>query len=287
MKMKTNVGWLTMAAVVVIFMATGAAYAQNCSQTITMCGCTINSPGVYTVEDDLVSTQGLTSENGCIDVNASNVTLILNGHKVTGAGTGTGIGIHLMPETENIFLEATGTDGNGHSTGFTTVTGWGNGVLTEATNVIADGPNTNSNTVGWELNHAKNNNINDFGASTNTQYGVWLRKSSGNQINCSGSGGNGIAGVYVGCSSSGPNGQTCGGEEGEGSSTHNYIYDHGAFSNTQKYGVAIEKGSKNNVIMDVFAEGNTVDDLYDGNTNCDNNLWRSNVFTTVNQSCIH
>lgn len=284
--MRMNMGSFAMAAIVVTFMAIGTAHAQNCGSTINMCGCTINSPGVYTVEADLSSTQGLTSENGCIDVNASNVTLILNGHKVTGAGTGTGNGVHLIPGTSNIFLEAEGTDGNGHATGYTYVTGWNNGVLSEARNVIADGPNAGGNTVGWNLNHARNNNVNDFGASGNTQYSVWLRRSSGNQINCSGTSNNGIAGVYAGCSSTGPGGNTC--EEEEGGSTGNYIYDHGAFSSsTQQYGVAIEKGSRSNVVMDVFAGGNGVDDLFDGNTNCDNNLWRSNTFTTVSQSCIH
>lgn len=103
-----------------------------------------------------------------------------------------------MPGTQNIFLESAGTNGNGTSTGYTTVSGWKHGVESEATNLIADGPNANNNTVGWYLNHARNNHVNDFGASTNTQYGVWLRNSSGNQVNCSGVGNNSIAGSMSG-----------------------------------------------------------------------------------------
>jgi parallel beta-helix repeat protein len=45
-----------------------------------------------------------------------------------------------------------------------------------------------------------------------------------------------------------------------------------------------------NTIIGNFAQDNTRFggfDLFDGNTNCDSNVWRGNDFGTANQFCIH
>lgn len=287
--MKISLCRLAMSAIVFTMAATGIASAQNeCGSSITMCGCTITSPGTYTIGADLTATQGLTSRNGCIDVAAEKVTLITEGHQIIGAGSGTGIGIHLLSGAETVFLEGGGTNGAGVSTTFTTLKGWQYGLESDASDVVSDFFDYNNNTTGVFLQRARNNNINDFGANGNTVYGVWIKGGSGNQINCSGASNNGVAGTYLGCSSTGPSGQAC--EEDEGTSNGNLIYDHGGQNfgtGAQQYGIAVERGSKRNTLMDLFTYGNTVDDLFDGNLNCDKNLWQINTFKTVNQTCIH
>jgi len=278
-----------MSAMVLTTAATGIASAQNaCGSSITMCGCTITSPGTYTIGADLTAAQGLTSRNGCIDIAAEKVMLITEGHQVTGAGTGTGIGIHLLSSADNVFLEGGGTDGAGVSTSFTTLKGWRYGLESDARDVVSDFFNYDENVTGVFLRGARNNNINDFGASSNTVYGVWIKGGSGNQINCSNATNNGVAGTYLGCSSTGPSGRAC--KEDEATSNGNLIYDHGSTNfgtGAQSYGIAVERGSKRNTLMDLFTTGNTVDDLFDGNPNCDKNLWQVNTFKTTNQSCIH
>jgi hypothetical protein len=285
--MKISVGWFAMSAIVLTMVAMGVADAQNCSSSITSCGCTITLPGVYTVDADLTAGQGLTSRQGCIDVAAQGVKLITNAHPITGAGTGTGIGIHLLSSAENVFLEAAGPKPAGQLFGpGTTLTGWKYALESEASNVISDDFSYRNNTTGVLLKGARNNNINDFGATNNSVYGVWIKGGSGNQINCSGVSNNNVAGVYLGCSSTGPAGQMC--EEGEGGTHGNFIYDHGSSGTNQKYGIAVERGSTGNTIMDTGTGGNSTYDLFDGNTNCDSNLWRVNGFTTANPaSCIH
>jgi hypothetical protein len=289
--MKISVGWFAMSAIVLTMVAMGVADAQNCSSSITSCGCTITSPGVYTVDADLTAGQGLTSRQGCIDVAANSVKLITNAHAITGAGTGTGIGIHLLSSAENVFVEAAGPVPAGQLFGpFTTLMGWQYGLESDASNVISDDFIYRNNTTGVLLKGARNNNINDFSANNNSAYGVWIKGGSGNQINCSGSANNKVAGVYLGCSSTGPSGQVC--EEDEGTTHGNFIYDHSATvfgsGSTQNYGIAVEHGSKGNTIIETGSRGNSVYDLFDGNPNCDSNLWRVNGFTTANPtSCIH
>ncbi|MFI5089340.1 MAG: hypothetical protein ACHP7P_04710, partial [Terriglobales bacterium] len=63
-----------------LFLAAVVANAQNCSNSITACGCTITAAGTYTVNANLTASQGLTSHNGCIDVTADNVELLTNGY---------------------------------------------------------------------------------------------------------------------------------------------------------------------------------------------------------------
>jgi hypothetical protein len=50
---------------------TTAAAAGACPNSITECGCTINSPGTYTVTSGF----SMPSTGICIDITASNVTL--------------------------------------------------------------------------------------------------------------------------------------------------------------------------------------------------------------------
>jgi len=262
--------------------AIGVANAQQCSSSITTCGCTISSPGIYTVDADLNATQGLTSRRGCIDVAADKVRLFTNGHAITGAGNGTGIGIHLLSSADDVLLEAGASSGL-NCCRYTTLSGWQYGLESEASHVISDGFTQSGNTTGVLLNGAKRNSITNFMANRNSVYGVWINGGSANQITDASASNNGVAGVYIGCAKTWPSGKAC--DRDADTSSGNTIYYLVGLS--ENYGIAVEKGSKGNIITSTWSRSNTVDDLFDGNSNSGINLWRANGFGTANQSYIH
>lgn len=286
-KFKFNSFALATPALILAFITTASAH-EECGLSITQCGCTIFEPGTYTVNANLTAAQGLTERQGCVDVEAHDVFLILNGHTITGTGNGTGIGIHLLPGSYNIFLEA----GANFTVG-STISGWKYGMESEAENVIVDFfYNIMNNTFGVLLKGAKNNNMTDLNAINNTVYGVWIKDgSTHNQINCTTSSGNGIAGIYIGCSNTGPGTISC--EQDWRRSRKNFIYDHTADGKNdgitiiQKFGIALELGSTQNTVTNTNATGNSAFDLFDGNPNCDENLWQNNNFGKANETCIH
>jgi len=260
--------------------AVGTASAQNCSSSIQACGCTISSAGTYTVDFDLNASQGLTSRGGCIDVTAANVKLFTHGHNITGAGTGSGIGIHLLPSAGNLSLTAAGPQGT-----HTTISGWQYGLESQADNVISEGFYFEGNTTGVLLTGAGNNNVSCFGSFYNSVYGVWIWGGSGNQIDYAGVWNNGVAGVYIGCSGSGLLGPAC--TRSSSASNGNFIFAVTSYPGVppQNYGIVVENGSKQNSIMDNSFFGNTVNDLFDGNPN-GANVWSSNKYVTADQSFI-
>ena len=299
LKISVRVGALVVVAVVIAGAMFGSAPSvragdsqtdvavTSCVSPITSCGCTITTSGFYILANALSSSQGLTANNGCIDISASHVVLN-SGKPVTsgvkhggfsidgpGGGTPTGIGIHILKGSNKDFLELPGA-----------VDGWDVALLVEGNNNIVDfdfeGPPANG-TAGIEINGGSNNNINDFRSNNNKNYGVWLRGASNNQINCSDSDNNGNIGVYIGCSANGPINGKCSPKVPP--SNNNRIFDHSADSNT-KYGVVIDLGNTGNIVTDLTAETNGTMDLLDENKNCDHNRWFFLGFNTASPGCI-
>jgi hypothetical protein len=258
---------------------------KKCGSTIASCGCTITKSGFYKVTADLLSSQGLTKMNGCIDIKASKV--VLNAGKpvvsfsfqsfnITGPGgvTPSGIGIHILKHSNGDFIELADSK----------VQGWDVGILVEGNNNIVEDfeaaqfsgaiPN---GTAGVEINGGSNNNINDFSVRNNNNYGVWLRAASNNQINCFNTGQNGNIGVYVGCSANGPIDGAC--APAVPPSNNNRIFDHEVDDSSK--GVVIDLGDTGNIVTDIDAVH-----LLDENTNCDNNLWFFDSFDTAMPGCI-
>jgi len=277
--MKIKVVRFALSAMLLLLVAV-AANAQNCSASITACGCTISAAGTYTVNADLTASQGLTTRNGCIDVNANNVKLLTNGYNITGAGTGTGIGIHLLSGWNTIFLSAAGPQET-----YTLVSGWQYGLESQASRVTSEGFYFENNTTGVWLRGAQNNNFGCLGAWDNSVYGVWIRGGSNNQIDYGAAWNNGVAGVYIGCSATGPTGPAC---TSGNTSSGNSVFELLSFtSTTQNYGLVVETGGLQNNLVDNSFSGDTVDDLFDGNASATGNTWHANLFTTANQSYIH
>jgi len=275
-----------MAAALLIMAGVAVASAQvSCANSITACGCTISTAGVYTVDADLDYTQGLTSKKGCIDVTAANVKLFTNGHPIIGAGTGKGIGIHVLSGATSAFIEAAGVQGT--SVSYSVLLGWQYGLESQAPGVTADGFGYDVNTTGVFVKGAANNTIAWSEAIGNSIYGMWISGGSGNQISGANISDNAVAGIYLGCSSTGPMGQVCTGRSGSVATKSNSIYAL-TVGGIQNYGIAVEQGGSLNTVVNNSSSGNTTDDLFDGNSGCGSNLWQANAFVTSNNSsCIH
>ncbi len=255
----------------------------SCAASISACGCTITKPGNYKVTAPLSASQGLNSNNDCLDVKAPNVNLFLNGFDIT--GNSAGIGLHLLGSANNAMVQGIEEKGGGRNTQDPTITGWNIGLEIDSANgLIVDFKADKNLQAGVLLNKARNNNLNDFQANQNGVYGVWLEASSSNQINCSDATKNGSTGIYLGCSPNGPTGTAC---KGTGPNTKNKIYDNSTGNNTFA-GVAIDLGQTKNEVIQIYSTGNGKFDLVDENSNCDNNLWFAgpNFGTSNNSSCI-
>jgi hypothetical protein len=270
-----------------VLCAIGSAAAQtSCSRSITSCGCTITERGVYSVDADLSASQGLTALNGCIDINAEHVDLFMNlNQSISGDKTGTGVGIHVLPAAKYAFLFFLSYYSPPLISG---VSGWQFGIESEADNVIINGAETFGNSTGVLLKGTYNNKLSGVGLSTtgainNSAYGIWIVGGNSNQVALYTSQGNGIAGIYVGCSATGPTGTPCPSEQ---ASSGNVIYDLSDNGTKQLYGVVLEAGSLRNTVMNTRTASNTRFDDFDGNANCANNVWRINKFSTANAACI-
>ncbi len=278
--MKFRVCRSAVSALLLLSVAVVVANAQNCSTSITACGCTVHSSGTYTITANLSAAQGLTTQGSCLNVTADNVKLLTNGYNITGAGTGTGIGIYLESSATNVFLSAAGPQET-----YSTVSGWQYGLESQAHTVTAEGFYFEGNTTGLWLRGAQNNNFGCVAAWDNSVYGVWIRGGSANQIDYGATWDNGIAGVYIGCSATGPSGPAC---TSGNTSSGNSVFELLSFTDTtQNYGLVVETGGLQNNLVDNDFSGDTVDDLFDGNASATGNTWHANLFTTANQSYIH
>jgi len=270
--------------------ARAGAAATPCVSPITACGCTITQPGFYTLANDLDASQGLTAKGACIDIKASKVTLNTgqpghqrnNGFNITGPGGATpaGIGIHVLKGSNNNLLEL-----------LTALSGWDVGLKIEGDNNIAEdfeagkfNAMSGNGTAGVEIAGGKNNNLNDFSADHNQNYGVWVHGGAkNNQFNCANSRFNGGVGVFVGCAADGSVGNNC---TPKGvPSNGNKLYDYSSFKNAGK-GVVIDVGNTGTLVANVSANLNGGTDLDDENPNCSGNLWFLNIFDTSSQNCI-
>ncbi len=271
----------------------GSAFAQtSCSRSIISCGCTITKTGNYYVDADLLGLSGVTALGACIDITAPHSKLFLNGHYVEGVEQDFDhTAIHIFPSARYTVIE--GSTAN-PLPGDKLIGGWKIGIQSDADDVVIDLPNIPGViTAGVLLNHTYNNRVtgagpNNDGTSNNGTYGIWIVGGNSNTVNAGYAQYNGIAAVYVGCSSTGPLGTPC--PAGQGS-TGNLIYNYRSASpgtqQFQPYGIVLEAGSLHNTVMNTAVTGDNRFDLYDGNANCADNLWRLNRFGLANLNCIH
>jgi hypothetical protein len=116
-------------------------------------------------------------------------------------------------------------------------------------------------------------------ANSNTNYGVWVRSSSYNQINNLKTQTNGNVGTYVECAALGPTGACV----GIAASNYNWLFTENIGGNTN-YGIALDVGANVSIVINnTLGAGahNGKFDLYDANSNCGSNQWISNDSTAT------
>jgi parallel beta-helix repeat protein len=286
------------------------AAAAACPLSITDCGCTISFPGDYQLGNGL----SLNSPGLCIDIIASNVTLDAAGDVISGPGSNTtSVGIHVEATANKVGLHrvtvvnfGTGIVIDGaradveyvtteHDNRGTVVNGaraflYGHfsisdnlvGILvnSSATNFVGQALSIdNTQGTGIKLNGVTGAFIDDatvYGAAT---FGIWLRSASNNIIDGFTAESNNIAGIYLGCNPSGPNGKPCPAgvpaSNGNTFSGSHYCAASSIASNTgspynQSYGIGVGLGNLHNNFLSTLAFNNSIFDALDENTNCTN-----------------
>ena len=289
MNKKTLKAIATTTFLVTIISGRQLAFSQtnraSVSTSINTCT-TINAPGDYKLVADL------TGAGDCIRINASNVDLKLDGHTITGPGTGSGAsGILIVAQMKvdirgpgvvtnfTVGVNFEGVDSSEVKDVTATSNRFGFAVnrdfVTPDLNNLSDenwfrGNTSTGNEIhGFTLNGASNNNFLNNVSSNNSTTGFFLFDGTGNQVKVNTTNGNGEDGIRV----------------GGGTSTGHSIKDNTANGNGL-FGIRLLAGATGNSVKGNTAQGNNVTDLIDDNSACDNNTWRDNVFNTANQTCI-
>jgi len=171
------------------FANAGPPKPTACTTSISACGCMITKSGTYTVTDDLASSQGLTKDGNCLEVNANHVILDLVGHAII--GTGTGIGILIRKSAHDTTVQ--GADLSEASQAV--INSWNIGLEDDADNVVIEkfrqiGGNsfvpTGNAGDGVLLKNASGVTVANFIANFNGGTGVDVQGGSNNRImNCS------------------------------------------------------------------------------------------------------
>ncbi len=251
------------------FMATSPA---NPTVVISTCPTVITQPGTYSLANDL-----LCSNTDGIDILASNVTLMLNGHTITQDSADFGLvhvgisaGVGLPAGSTNVQIIGSGT-----------ITGFVEGVNFEqvSNSLVEDVINT-GNFFGFVVNGGFSAGCNQSCPSTgnifagntstfNNQHGFTLNGGNNNTFNANTASNNGADGILLFVATG-------------NNVTRNTLNNNGGS------GIAITSGTgTGNNLSGNMAQGNGIFDLEDGNPNCGSNTWTQNTFGSANQPCIH
>src|SRR5581483_7776654 len=123
---------------------------------------------------------------------------------------------------------------------------------------------SNPSGSGITVQSSSSNQLVDFDAYDNGVYGVWLVGADSNTVSYFFTFGDALAGVYLGCSTTGPNGCS------SSASSKNTLSGGSAGNDgviSQSYGVAVDTGDLKNTLTGIGAAGDTTTDLFDNNAN--------------------
>lgn len=235
------------ASLLLLLLLAVSAQAQH---QVTTCGTTITESGEWTLVNNLncVGVDGIT-------ISASNVTLNLNDHDLTGSSTN--IGIHTLDhERIKIF-------------GPSEIRGFSVGVLNERGNEVIVGNIlvTGASVAGfvardehrlyWGVNGAEKNPV-----------GFWLQSCKSCTLETN------VALENIG------DGFDIGGED-------NRIADENQARENGAIGINVIAGAKGIAVLHCDAWGNSTFDMADQNPTCGSDTWGWNQFNTRNVYCIH
>ncbi len=261
-------------------------------QSVTSCR-TIRKAGFYEIDSTLTESGG----GDCLAIAASNVVINLNGWLIAGGGGGAA-GVHVLPMAANAYIEGRGARISGFTEGmeiegsgavaenFTASSNSDAGVyLNKARQARVANFTTSQNLDGVRIYAGTSNAVQGITATGNLRYGVWLKSTNYNAVGGFAVKDNEAAGVYLGCSLTGPQGIKC--DHTAKPSNYNAIFGGTAVKDTaggQAVGVAIDLGNGNNRVGAVTASFNSQFDVVDANPDCGTDIWIAVVVGTSNQS---
>ncbi len=289
--LKLSTGLLT-AISSILFWCTPASAGTTIAQTT--CPVLIAQSGEYTLATDVGPC--LPGIDG-IDIEASSVTLHLNGHniigsldstvcntshgiliglpapapilsqvKILGAGTISNFheGLHAESSAGSFakFVTVTGSCSNEFTFGFVIAGPGGQWKLQE--NVVRE-PGASSQ--GIVIEHADDNDL----VRNNVNDSIQFLDSNNNTVVNNVANDSPQGGIVIGTVLP---------------SNNNEIHANTTYNNSFGNGITIESGSTGNDSTGNTAFGNVLFDLFDGNPNCDSNKWQGNHFGTANQPCL-
>jgi len=261
---------------------------------ISTCPFTISVPGNYIVTADL-----LTCAGDGIDINASNVTVNLNGHMITGTpGAGTGINVTSggSPRLNHIGISGPGL-----------IQGFNYGITISNSDYVQVSLTTVSNVARAGAGGISAENVtyltvagNVIGGTPKAEFiGLLVGQSTGAQVTGNQIVGNGVGVWLLSGDSNSLTGNVVNGNSGSGIILGNVVSpvpltNSRVSSNTTNLNgvIGLSAGPYNTVssvgneIYNNTSVGNTID-LDDGNTSgCGTDFWSSNVHFTTNQACV-
>ena len=237
-----------------------------CASTISTCGCLVNKKGRYDVTADLKSTDGLTPDGACIEIQASNVLLNLGIHDITGpGGTNTDIGIDVKHGSNNDTVL-------GSATTPPLVTEWGTGVYIGGNSGVFSNVHADLNNVGFELDGASSDRLTGWESSNpEGTFGLWIRNGSDNFVTDGVANSNGDSGIFVGCADvASTAGEDCKGAKSKsvGNDLVNDVVD-----SNKNYGIALDSNASQTVVDAISGSSNGFHDLFDNSPSCGSNQW--------------
>ena len=213
---------------------------------ITTCAFNIATPGHYYLAMDL------TCPEGGISIRTNDVYLRLDGHTLQGSSAGPGI---LLSAVTNIVIQGPGT-----------ITGFQDGVsiVQSQLSTVIGVTATGNSFHGFVGSFASNNVLRANEAALNGSDGIALAFGTANMI---------VANRLI----------NNGGGIRLDFSHRNNIYANTANSNRR--GITLSTSTQNELLGNTALD-NTIEDMFDLASNCDDNRWQGNRFDTANQSCI-
>jgi parallel beta-helix repeat protein len=254
---------VNLAAGVAVFIGLIAIVSNPAwADDITKCGAVIDQPGDYHLAQDLTCSTPLTI---AIHIVASDVTLHLDGHTLSGGGTGdVGILVGFFrngPVVSGVTIQG-GTVTNFFGDVFLVGVTDSKLVNVDAVDTV---PKLQSAIV---VKNSNDNSIINCTASGSVSDGITLQNANDNTLISNTTNNNNRAGISILDFGSG--------------ATNNIV----RANSVQNNGVGIDVVGTANLIQANKVFGNSIVDLYDSNSSCDSNVWKSNKFGSANRSCI-
>jgi hypothetical protein len=278
------------------------AKPNPCGSTITKCGCVITAPGLYELTSSPKNTTSLNSDQSCIEIAASGVTLVLEGNNLANPAPQNGIGIHLTSRATSSFVSGAPCIGQpptcpSLNTSNSQVTGWNIGIQEDADSVnLTNLATLNNNCEGVLVNQASNVSVTNFASDSNGLAGVWLFGAAFSQVSSNyplqevnSSGGveatspppgaqsNTLAGVLI--TGTRPTGlpAVCVPSKVPSKASRNNVVSNTTVLNNSGVGIEVQTQVRNSVISGNTSTGNSGGDLLDNNAFCGSDTWFNNT----------